>query len=286
MTKPMIVAFAALTVAACHAPAVLTQQVEARRLASELQLQFSRGTDASNRAVMADADEDSTAAARDAERATQEVLRNVEQLQTVLTSMGYSEELMLLNSFTHRFTEYRKLDAEILPLAVENTNAKAQRLSFGPATEAVAAFRAALDGLAASAPPSVAPRVELLAARAGTTVLEIQVLQAPHIAEPMDDAMTQMEARMAASEGVARKTLDQIAALLPPESRSRVTVATAALDRFASINTEIVSLSRRNSDVRSLALSLGRKRMITAQCDDQLRALQDVLAKHTVGPTR
>jgi hypothetical protein len=43
--------------------------------------------------------------------------------------------------------------------------------------------------------------------------------------------------------------------------------AAAALDRFTAINTEIVTLSRRNSNVRSLALSLGRKRTVTALCD-------------------
>jgi hypothetical protein len=52
--------------------------------------------------------------------------------------------------------------------------------------------------------------------------------------------------------------------------------AAAALDRFSAIHREIITLSRRNSDVRSLALSLGRKRMIVAQCDDQLRALRSV----------
>jgi hypothetical protein len=45
------------------------------------------------------------------------------------------------------------------------------------------------------------------------------------------------------------------------------------------INAELVALSRRNSDVRSLALTLGQKRILAAQCDDQLRALQDALAR-------
>ena len=41
------------------------------------------------------------------------------------------------------------------------------------------------------------------------------------------------------------------------------------------VNAEIVVLSRRNSNVRSLALSLGQKRMLTAGCEETLRALQD-----------
>jgi hypothetical protein len=275
-----------MVAAGCQAQAVLTQQVEARRLASELDAQFSKATEASNRAVMTDADEDSTAAVREAQQATEEVLRDVNQLRQVLSSMGYSEELTLLDAFVARLNEYRRVDAEILPLAVENTNAKAQRLSFGPSADAVSDFRAALDAVVKSAPPGASPQVELLAARAVADILDIQALHAPHIAEPEDEPMTRMEQRMAASEQQARTALTQMQALLPAASRSQLTAATSALDRFMKVHAEIITLSRRNSDVRSLSLSLGQKRMITAQCDDQLRALQESLAKHTVGGTR
>jgi hypothetical protein len=286
MTR-MIVAVAVITTSACSAQAVLTQQVEARRLASDLQVQFAQATDASNRAVISDADEDSTAAVREAEQATQTVLRDVEQLRTILMSMGYSQELDFLDGFTKRFDDYRKLDAEILPLAIENTNAKAQRLSFGPAAEAVREFRTTLDAAVTSASPEVRPRLELLAARSVEAVLDIQVLHAPHIAEAEDEAMTRMEQRMAASEKQARTALAQMPALLPAAARSQLmAAATSALDRFMKIHSEIITLSRRNSDVRSLALTLGQKRMITAQCDEQLQALQSALARHTVGPTR
>jgi len=45
-------------------------------------------------------------------------------------------------------------------------------------------------------------------------------------------------------------------------------------------------LSRRNSNVRSLALSLGQKRTLTARCEETLGALQDALAKRGFGGTR
>jgi negative regulator of replication initiation len=286
MTLRALAALALITTTSCSAQAVLTQQEDARRLASELLAQFSKAADASNRAVMTDADEDSTSAVREAEQATQDVLRAVDQLRQVLTSMGYSEEITLLDAFMARFAEYRKVDAEILPLAVENTNAKAQRLSFGPAAEAVNEFRTALNAAVKSAAPDRTSRLELLAARAVAAVLDIQVLRAPHIAEPEDEAMTRMERRMAASEKEARAELAQMRTLLPAASGPQLTAATAALDRFTTIHTEIITLSRRNSDVRSLALSPGRKRMIVAQCDDELRALRATLAKHAVGATR
>ena len=125
--------------------AALTQLVEARRLASALHVEFTRAADASNRAVMADTDEASAAAAEEARGARQAVEGHVETLRSTLQSLGYGEDRRALDAFTARFDEYRKVDDEILPLAVENTNLKAQRLSFGPAQEAADAFRAAVE---------------------------------------------------------------------------------------------------------------------------------------------
>jgi hypothetical protein len=56
--------------------------------------------------------------------------------------------------------------------------------------------------------------------------------------------------------------------------------------RFKAIHREIVTLSSRKSEVRSLALSLGRKRMVTATADDQIRALEEALATHGFTATR
>ena len=85
---------------------------------------------------------------------------------------------------------------------------------------------------------------------------------------------------MAASEAAARKALDTLKGLLPPAAGPQLAAAAAALDRFKAINAELVTLSRRNSNVRSLALSLGRKRTVTAECDDTLHALEEALSKH------
>jgi hypothetical protein len=52
------------------------------------------------------------------------------------------------------------------------------------------------------------------------------------------------------------------------------------------LNAQLIALSRQNSNVKSLALSLGKKRMLTATCDDTLRALQDALGKRGFAATR
>ena len=91
---------------------------------------------------------------------------------------------------------------------------------------------------------------------------------------------------MAASEGAARKALDTLKGSLPPAAAPQLARAADALGRLTAINAEIVTLSRRNSNVRSLALSLGKKRTVTAECDDILQALEDALASHHFAATR
>jgi hypothetical protein len=173
----------------------------------------------------------------------------------------------------------------VLDLAVENTNLKAQRLSFGPAQEAADAFLQSLDALV-PATQADAWRVKALAATAVAAVREIQALQAPHVAEPDDAAMTRIEKRMTAAEGEARNALKTVSGLVAPGSRTRLAAASSALDRFVDFNRQLIALSRRNTNVRSLALSLGQKRMLTAACEESLRGLQDALSKRGLSATR
>jgi hypothetical protein len=264
----------------------LNEQVEARRLASDLHVQFTKAADAANRAVMADTDEASAAAAHESEAAVSAAQHDIEQLQPILNALGYPDETRSLDAFKSRFAEYRALDSEILPLAVENTNLKAQRLSFGPGREAAEAFRDTLEAAAKTVGSKNACCAEALAAKGTLAVLEIEVIEARHIAESDETAMSRMEAQMAASERAARQALDTLKGMAPAAAAAPIAAAAAALERFKANNTEIVALSRRNSNVRSLALSLGRKRTITAQRDDQLRALEDALAKHEFRATR
>jgi hypothetical protein len=264
----------------------LQRLLEARALSSDLLVQFTKTADAGNRAVMADSDEASMAYAREAEEAMQAVQKDVNALAPILTALRYSDETGLLQDFGRQFAEYRTLNQEILGLAVENTNLKAQRLSFGASQQAADAFRGALDAVRRSATGADKLRAEAAAATAVAAVREIQVLQAPHIAEADDAAMTRMEKQMASSEASARLELKALAGFAPPGTRPQLMAAAAALDRFMGVNGEIVGLSRRNSEVRSLALSLGQKRMLSAQCEDTLRALQDALAKRSFSGTR
>lgn len=263
----------------CDVNRALERVSEARRLSADLLVQFTKAAHATDRAVMADTDEVSLTFAHEAEQATATIQRDAEALAPILRALNFEKELDLLQQFNTQFADYRNLDRSILDLAVENTNLKAQRLSFGAAREAADAFRDSLEAIAPADAARDAWRVKALAASALASARDIQALQAPHIAEADDAAMSTLEKRMAASEKTARDALQTLSGLIQPASRPKLAAATAALDRLMEVNAQIVGLSRRNSNVRSLALSLNQKRTITTACEDSLHLLRDALAK-------
>jgi hypothetical protein len=53
-----------------------------------------------------------------------------------------------------------------------------------------------------------------------------------------------------------------------------------------SVNAEIITLSRRNTNVRSLALSLNQKGKATGACEESLRAIRAALAQRGFAGTR
>ena len=258
--------------------ATLQKVSQARELAAHLTVQFTMASDAANRAVMADTDETSVQFAKESRESAAAVQKDVDQLRATLATLGYADEDKLLTDFAKNFAEYRRLDDNVLGLAVENTNLKAQRLAFGPAQDAANAFRDAVKALT-PANPADAFHVEALSATAVMTVREIQVLQGPHIADADEAVMTRMEQQMSTSQTAARKALDALRPLVSAASQPKLAAAASALGKFMDLNSQLIALSRRNTNVHSLMLSLDEKRKVTLACQNDLQALQTALSK-------
>jgi len=283
----VVLALILLALAGCDSPSVaLLQQMDAQRLAADMRVQLHRSTEAVQRAIMADTDEASNGFAREAREAADTLEADRGAINALLADIGSPQEKQLAQDFGTAFSRLRDLDRTLLPLAALNTNVKAQRLSFGPARDAADALRDHLERAAQSAPPRSAVRAQLLATRVQLSVREMQALQAPHIAEADDAAMTRMEQQMAKSEAAARAALAELPPLLGSEGASELASAREQLDRFAQTQRELITLSRTNSEVRSLAAALGEKRELTAACDAALIAIRDELAKHGSRATR
>jgi hypothetical protein len=257
---------------------VMTRLEESRRLVATLRLDFQQMADASNRAVMANSEEASAAAARDSQAATSAVEKDAAKLAELLQGLSYANEAGVLSEFKARFSEYKALDTRIVNLAVENTNLKAQALAFGPASEAAGVFAASLDAARSRLPSKALDRAELLITQALLAVREIQVLHAPHIAERDEATMARMEKQMLELDAKARTALTALTSLASEEARPSLTDALAALDRFKATSAQIIELSRRNTNVLALDLSLRQKPALVAACNRPLVALQAALA--------
>ena len=251
---------------------------------TDCQLHFAKAVDASHRAVMADTDEASArGGARSGAGDTGRTGGRRTAAAAARRARASPTSVRALETFDARFTEYRRIDRDILPLAVENTNLKAQQLLFGRCTDAVSEIRTAVGALGQSQHAMSADRRDALAARTSAAVLEVQVVLARHIAEADEAAMTRMEERIHVLEAEADTAIASLGREASPEARA---AARSALDRFKTVVEEITTLSRRNTNVRSLALALGRQRTITSQCDESLRQLATALSTHTFNATR
>jgi hypothetical protein len=246
---------------------------EAREIAATMRVEMAKAAEASDQAVMADTDEASIAFARDADRAKENVRGGAAALAPLLKRLDLPGEARSLDEFRARFEEYVKVDRGVLELAVENTNLKAQRLSFGPVRQAADAFRDALDASVKALPDKERCRGDRLVAQAVLAVRDIQVLQAPHIAEAEDAVMSHLEKDMAGREASARASLAALGAVVGAAGQARLAEARGALERFSASSRELVALSRRNSNVRSLEIALHQKPALTAACDSSLGAL-------------
>jgi len=261
---------------------------KARRLqlVSMMRSDLAMASESEKSAVMAVTDRDSLRYADAARAAAGAVETRSAELAQLLPKADRQKESDLLVQFSAAFAEFRRMDAHLLDLAVKNTNVKAAALAFGPAAESLRDMDAALErliGESARSPSPGAKRVVELAAGAQAAALRIGTLLPPHIAEERDQNMDALEAAMKKEHERAQRDLRALQDLLP--KNADVERARSSFARFADTMDQIVALSRENTNVRSLLLSLNEKRKIMIECQDALTALEQAIAEEPI-PTR
>jgi hypothetical protein len=261
--------------AAARSPArQLASQVEKLDLVAAMSVALGSAAEAEKSAVLAITDEDSHAFADQARAASRTVEARQRDLETVLQSRGTDDERRLLGEFGPLFADFQRVDDQILTLAVKNTNLKAYALAYGPAADALQDMEAALARLMTerATSPDLA-QVTALGLRAEVAAQHVQSLLPPHIAEETDEKMASMEAEMAHEEREVRRDLDALAAIGSGGRSSDLEAAASAWGRYLELTSRILVLSHENTNVASLALSLHRKRQVTAACQDALTKL-------------
>ena len=247
-------------------------------LVARMRLTLTSASEAEKSAVLAVTDQDSQTFADQARAATAEVERERKELGALLAKGGTQSEKDLLAKFSKAFTDLQHIDNDLLALAVKNTNLKAYSLAFGPAADVLKEMNAALSRLVAkSAGSPEAENVALLAFGAQTAALRIQTLLAPHIAEESDKKMDELETLMANEDQQVRKDLDSLTSLPKLRGDPALETARSSYAQFSDIRVRILALSRENTNVRSLSMSLGEKRKALLLCQGFLSALQQAI---------
>ncbi|BBO35869.1 MCP four helix bundle domain-containing protein [Lacipirellula parvula] len=275
----VVLLFGAYLLGVMRANRGLTSTLEERtkkdQLVASMLLNLHAAAEAEKRAVLAETDEESKTNADEAGKESAAVEAERLELGKLIDASQRTEERKLLDEFDAAWKEYQTVDEEILDLDAENTNLKALRLSYGPAAESLDQLDAALNDMI-SAADATGDRAALSTAafQAAVSAGKIYAMQSRHIAETNDDEMDRIEGQMTALNQEAESALQKLSELSGPAQQANVAKAQAAYEEFRKIHAQILELSRRNSNVRSLALSLGKKRSVTARCLEVLDALQ------------
>ena len=249
-------------------------------LVGRMQLGLASASEAEKSAVLAITDEESQSFAEQARASMAVVERERQELDALLRQGGTPDEKDLLAEFSRRFIEFQQIDAEVLGLAVKNTNLKAYALTFGPAASALDEMSAALTRvLTANADAANAKKVMSHAFGAEIGALRIQSLLPSHIAEATDPRMDEMEARMSEEDEQVRSNLEGLGALPKLSDAADVAVAASRYARFREIKSQAIALSRENTNVRSLSISLNQKRKVMLTCHEVLANLEEAILK-------
>jgi hypothetical protein len=98
--------------------------------------------------------------------------------------------------------------------------------------------------------------------------------------------MDRIERKMKDYLDTAKKALHELHSIPKLRGSAELINAESAYKRIVEINAEVVRLSRLNTNIKSSALSLGKKRLISAKCQEILGALQDTIESHRYKATR
>jgi hypothetical protein len=254
---------------------------------SRMRINLLKSADIEKGAVMADTDQLSRTLAEQAMEAAATVERDRLELSSLIEHDHVDSEKNLLKEFDNCWAQFQKIDKVLLEFAVENTNIKAAGLSFTQGTKALELFEKSLIDLAEDNASSTQHfQIVRIVGAALVAGFKIQYLHAPHIVAANDEEMDRIENEMLTAHQIVKDSLSQLGQLVPAAAQTTLRAAASAYADFEAVTMQVVKLSRQNSNIKSFELSLGRKRKVTAECDEILASLQTIIRNRTFEATK
>jgi hypothetical protein len=255
-------------------------------LLSTMRIHLLEAIEAEKNAVMAITDEASEGFADRARKAADDVERSRKEIESITQQEKRPRETEILNDFNICWSQFRKLDETILALATQNTNLKAQKISATQGAQEMERFEQSLNRLIHRNTNNKCNEAVTLSYEALTAGLKIFALHKPHIEEADDQEMDKIEQSIKSYDESARKALGSLRSIADPSSSEDLKSAETAYEQFMNLTGKVLRLSRMNTNIKSAELSLGRKRLISSQCQEILASFQETVQAPRFNPTR
>ncbi|MEZ0369852.1 MAG: hypothetical protein ACAI44_12265 [Candidatus Sericytochromatia bacterium] len=258
----------------------LTYSQKKADLVSTMRIELLKSLAAEKNAVIAARAETARSFAAQSREAAEALERSQKQYAAIPQAEKSSPEHQAYQEFNTCWSQLRLLNAELLGLAVQNTNIQAQQLSSHESAQALASFEVALSGqLRAEASPAVSFHAQ----QALIAALKIQTLHMPHILSQQDTEMDALEARMQTDDRSVHQHLAALDSTMAHKTPSR---ARDDYQRFMALTGQILKLSRQNTNVHSAELELGKTQLVSTQCQENLAQLQAIIQGQEFRATR
>jgi hypothetical protein len=273
-THVAVLSIAALWVGACNRQPALLRQVEKVGLVNNIQHQLLESVENEKSAVLAVTDEESAEFAARSKRSTEELDQLKTRLAELIAVDERRDEVEKLAVFGAKWDELKAIDARLLELAVANTNVKAAHLLAQEGSVALDRFITSVDAMMQACSDVAAVR---LLATAATAVARIQSLLLVHIPEASDAEMTTLEARIQRLAATVDTALRDAGPSVPSTASNAAADGAQAWTDYQRVAAEVIRLSRLNTNVISVDVSIHEKRTATRACLDALGELRSAI---------
>lgn len=248
-------------------------------LLSAMRIHLLEANEAEKNAVLSVTDEASKDFVVEARQAVDAVENGRKEFESIVNQDNVPQEIEMMKEFNSCWSQYKQLDKVVLDLAAQNTNLKAQKLSSTQCVQEMERFEDSLKRIISrnKQGEQQCNNAVSLAYEALTASLNIFALHKPHIEEANDQEMDKIELRIKSYDDSARQALNSLHGVAGLSDNDDLKNAETAYQQFMNLTGEVLRLSRLNTNIKSAELSLGRKRMISAQCREILANLKQTV---------
>lgn len=244
-------------------------------------------SEAQNGAVMSRSDEDTQYFVDQARTAMARLEDSLTTLRSDLIAHDNRQQLELLIRTQSAMLDFNQLDKQLLELAAQSSNRKAYALALGPVARVLQDMDAGLARMVADHASITTKDATITRLGYETRIgaLRIQVLLLPHIAEESADKMDDFESQIDREEQKIAENLASLSSLLRDGDASELAKSRALFAEFDGLRSQIIELSRKNTNVRSLSLALNERRQKMLAVQDALAELERAIETEEVAPT-